>query len=94
MGVERTVNLPAGAAVAWSGIVARSGLDLKLLMIDGLPAFPDEEPSADWSELRVGTPAGMVTLRRTPEGVSVIVWGNAGPDLLAARDAIADALPG
>ena len=93
MGVERTVNLPAGATVAWPAVVAKTGLPLKLMMIDGLPALPDEEPPEGWAELHVGTPAGMVTLRR-PGGVSVIVWGNAGPELLAARDIIADALSG
>lgn len=92
MGVERTVQLTADTAIAWRTVAARSGLDLKVLMIDGLPAFPDEEPADGWTELRIGTPAGMVTLRRTSEGVSIIVWGNASPELMAARDALADAL--
>jgi len=49
-----------------------------------LPAFPDEEPSAEWRELRVGTGAGMVTVRRAPGVLTCVVWGNADPALNAA----------
>jgi hypothetical protein len=58
-------------------------------MIDGLPAFPDEVPEGGWRELRLGSAAGMVTLRRSDPLLSVIVWGNADAALLAVRDRIA-----
>jgi hypothetical protein len=46
-------------------------------MIDGSPAFPDETPPADWKELRIGTAAGMVTVRRGDGVLNCVVWGNA-----------------
>jgi hypothetical protein len=91
MGVEQTVMLPPGVPVPWTAIVERltaRAFSIQLRMIDGLPAFPEEEPSADWRELRVGTAAGMITLRRTPAGMGVTVWGNADPALLAAANAL------
>jgi hypothetical protein len=91
MGLEQTVTVPAGAALSWASITDRlsaHGFAAPLRMIDGLPAFPDEQPPDDWRELRVGTPAGMVTLRRAPAGVGVVVWGNAGPELEAAANAL------
>jgi hypothetical protein len=91
MGVEQTVTLPAEAALPWTTVGSRlagQGFPVQLRMIDGLPALPDEAPTADWRELRVGTAAGMVTLRRTPTGVGVVVWGNADPALLAAANSL------
>jgi hypothetical protein len=55
-------------------------------MIDGLPAFPDETPEPGWAELRVGFPAGMVTVRRGAGSLTCVVWGNADPGLRAAWD--------
>ena len=89
--MEQTVTVPAGAAMPWTEVASRlaeHGYAVQVRMIDGLPAFPDEQPPDDWHELRVGTPAGMVTLRRTPAGVGVVTWGNAGPDLQRAAHAL------
>ena len=66
MGMEKVVNFP-GPLPEWSvlregAIVA--GLQFIVRMIDGLPAYPNEEPSGEWSEVRVSTGAGMLTLRR------------------------------
>ena len=61
-------------------------------MINGELAFPDEPPPDDWTELRVGTPAGMITLRRTAAEINLVVWGNAAAELLTYRDAIAAAI--
>jgi hypothetical protein len=91
MGVEQTVTLPAGIAVPWTAVAERlaaRGYPVHLRMIDGLPAFPDEEPPTDWRELRAGTPAGMVTLRRTATGVSIVTWGTDDPALRAAANAL------
>jgi hypothetical protein len=79
MGLTNTIRFE-GETPAWSAIrdgLAAAGLTCPIRMIDGLPAFPDEEPPDDWRELRLGTPAGMVTLRREPRAISVITWGNA-----------------
>jgi hypothetical protein len=92
MGVALTVRVPPGRAIAWADLASRlaaRGVPAAVRMIDGLPAFPDEEPPADWRELRLGTPAGMVTLRRSPEDVTCTVWGNADTALERAQRAIA-----
>ncbi|MBN9118523.1 MAG: hypothetical protein J0I06_05080 [Planctomycetes bacterium] len=92
MGLDRTIRFPAGAVPAWDAIkgqLARVGEPAPLRMIDGLPAFPDESPEEGWRELRVGVAAGMVTVRRGPDSLTCVVWSNADPALLAARDLIA-----
>jgi hypothetical protein len=58
-------------------------------MIDGELAFPDEEPPTAWKELRIGTPGGMVSLRRTPAGDECVVWGNADAELRRSWQALA-----
>ncbi len=57
-------------------------------MIDGQLAFPDEEPAADWQDLRVGTSSGMVTLRREPDGIRLVIWGNADAGMRQAWNAV------
>ena len=79
MGLDRTIRF-AGDPPTWEAIqihLARVGVDAALRMIDGLPAFPNEQPEAGWKELRLGTAAGIVTLRRAPNFFSCVVWGNA-----------------
>jgi hypothetical protein len=94
MGLDLTVPLP-GPVPAWDRLADAAsalGVPVQLRLIDGLPAFPDETPAEDWGQLGVSTPAGMVTLRRIPGGVQLVVWGNADPPLLAARDALGEAV--
>ena len=91
MGLDRTIRFASEAAPSWPAIAAqlhRVGLTASLRMIDGLPAFPDEVPDPTWKELRVGFAAGMVTLRRGPDSLSCIVWGNADGPLKRAWDAL------
>jgi hypothetical protein len=93
MGQERFVEFE-GEPPEWSAIRAeleRAGHAVSLRMIDGLPAFPDETPEPGWRELRLGFPAGMVTLRRRPKSLSSVVWGNADAALLASQEALAAA---
>jgi hypothetical protein len=92
MGLDCTIRFPAGALPAWDAIknqLARVGEPAPLRMIDTQPAFPDESPEDNWRELRVGVAAGMVTLRREPNSLTCVIWGNADPALLASRDRIA-----
>jgi hypothetical protein len=92
MGVEQTVTFPGGAVPAWREVqelLARSGFPVQLRMIDGELAFPDEMPTELWRKLRVGSAAGMVTLRRGPDAVTFVTWGNAEVPLLRARNALA-----
>jgi hypothetical protein len=91
MGLQRDISTPATldfealfAALSTSGVVP------KLMMIDQLPAFPNEIPEAGWTELRFGYPEGMVTLRKTSTGYSVIVWGTANDGLLHRRDELSE----
>ena len=87
MGLDRTVRFPTSGTPSWAAIraqLARVGESGQLRMIDDLPAFPDEEPAPDWREIRVGTVAGMVTVRRAAGVLACVIWGNADPALNAA----------
>ena len=89
MGLDRTIRYPNGQTPSWDAIRAalhRVGEDTSLRMIDGLPAFPGETPEGGWKELRIGTAAGMVTIRRGPDVLTCVVWGNAEGHLRAAWD--------
>lgn len=95
MGLDRSIAFAAAQAPAWPAIAARmqaGGFMCEMRMIDGALAFPDEAPPEDWRELRLGTPHGMVTLRREPEGMKLVIWGNADAGLLADRDRIASVI--
>jgi hypothetical protein len=92
MGLELTVTYGGKPAPAWSevaGLLARHGLPVQLRMIDGELAFPDETPPEPWRELRLGTPGGMVTVRRERDQVVLVVWGNADTALLQGRSVLA-----
>lgn len=86
MGMEQTVRLP-GTVPTWEAIrdlLASRSFPVRLQMIDGELAFPDELPGPDWHELRVGTPDGTVTVRRAAEAVTLVTWGNADASLRRA----------
>ena len=90
MGLDRTIRFPS-APPAWNAVradLARLGVAASLRMIDGQPAFPDEVPEPAWTELRLGTDAGMVTLRRGADSLISVIWGNADDALRAAWDAV------
>ena len=90
MGVEQRVTF-AGDVPAWPAVRALLGganYPVQTRMIEGQLAFPDEEPPVDWREMRLGTPGGMVTLRREARRVTFVVWGNADPAMLRARNAL------
>ena len=88
MGLDITLKC-AMPMPEWRSIAGRLSFAAPLRMIDGLPAFPEEEPPVNWRELRVALPAGMVTLRRVEGGVQFVTWENVGPELLAQRDELA-----
>jgi hypothetical protein len=87
MGYERTIPMAADRVPDW-GTIARqlrlAGDSPVLRMIDGLPAFPDETPEPTWRELRVGLAGGMITIRRTADGISCVSWGTDDPHLKTA----------
>jgi hypothetical protein len=85
--MEQTVTFPEGGFPTWEAVkdfLTGHGFPVQVRMIDGALAFPEETPPADWSELRVGTPQGMVTMRREPGRLVLVTWGNAD---LALREA-------
>jgi hypothetical protein len=91
MGMEQTVTfapdrLPSYDAV--SALLAERGFPLQVRMIDGELAFPDEKPSENWRELRLGTSHGTITLRREPDRITFVTWGNADRALTQAWNAL------
>jgi hypothetical protein len=95
MGMDQAVTFAGGPVPAWDAVrdlLAGRGYAVPMRMIDGELAFPDEAPPEAWRELRVGTPGGMVTLRREPGRVVCVTWGNAQGELLQAWNAVAWAL--
>src|SRR5262245_34587577 len=95
MGIERKVRCVPGGVPSWlvlAQFLAERGLPVQLRMIDGELAFPDEEPKPDWRELRVGTPGGMITMRRDQDEVTLVTWGNADEAMRQAWNALAWAL--
>ena len=86
------VTFPDGAAPSWPAVrerLARHGLVMPVRMIDGQPAFPDEEPPEGWRELRVAAGDGMVTVRREENRVTFVTWDNAGPAVRRAVNGLA-----
>ena len=80
MGMELSVKFAAEGVPPWPAVrdlLAGRGFAVQMRMIDGDLSFPEEEPPATWRELRVGTAAGMVTLRREGDQIHLIIWGNA-----------------
>src|SRR5260370_34191010 len=94
MGMSLTVDCPNGAP-AWAAVIrwlAAHGAPAQMRMIDGQLAFPDEQPPADWHELRVALPAGMLTLRREENAITVVAWGNADDALRRDWNLLAQAV--
>jgi hypothetical protein len=90
MGLDQRVGF-RGAVPAWtavSDLLARRNFPVQVRMIDGELALPDETPPEAWRELRVGTPQGMVTVRREKHEVVLVTWGNADAALLQAWNAL------
>ncbi len=90
MGMDQTVTF-AATVPAWpvvAEILHRHGYPIQTRMIDGELAFPDEVPPETWRELRVGTPQGMITIRREADRVTLVTWGNADASLSQAWNAL------
>lgn len=92
MGMEQTITFARSQPPDWSAVselLQQHGYPVQMRMIDGELAFPDEAPPANWHELRLGTPAGMITLRREADRLVCVTWGNADPVLRQAWNALA-----
>jgi len=94
MGVEKQVTFGERGCPAWARVndlLTRRGFPVVVRMVDGELRLPDEEVPTTWQELRIGTPQGMVTLKRQGNGLTVVVWGNADETLREAQDTLAAA---
>ena len=74
--------------------LAGAGLTSTVAMIDNVLQGPGATPPQTWRDVRLRTPAGMVALRRVPNGVAVLVFGNADDRLQAAQRTVAETLVG
>jgi hypothetical protein len=93
MGLEVIVPRVSSAELAkLLDRLAAAGLPSALAMVDNVLQGPGAAPPAAWREARLRTPAGVVTLRRVPNGVAVVVFGNADEPLRAAQRTIAETL--
>jgi hypothetical protein len=94
MGMQKAIRFD-GREPTWPAVMAalhEMGEQPILRMIDGQPAFPDEEPADGWTELRVSVTGGMVTVRRGPGEWQCVVWGNADESLRKGWDACCEAI--
>ena len=92
MGLSQTVQFSVGRLPSWPAVrdlLSSRKVLLQVRMIDGELAFPDEEPGEKWRELRLATQEGMaITVRRDADHVELVIWGNAEPRLIQARNAL------
>jgi len=93
MGLEVVVSRVASVELAaLLDQLSAAGLPSALAMVDNVLQGPGAIPPAVWRDARIRTPAGVVTLRRIPSGVAVVVFGNADDALRAAQRTIAETL--
>jgi hypothetical protein len=93
MGLE--VIVPRVSSVGLTTLLDRlsaAGLPSAVAMVDNVLQGPGASPPEVWRDARLRTPAGVVTLRRVPSGVAVVVFGNADDALRAAQRTIAETL--
>jgi hypothetical protein len=92
MGMDQAVTFPQNSPPRWrnvSDLLCRRGFPVQVRMIDGELALPNEIPPETWRELRVGTPQGMITIRRESDHFVFVTWGNADASLRQAWNAMA-----
>jgi hypothetical protein len=70
--------------------LAAGGLACSVAMVDRVLLGPGASVPTDWRDARLRTPAGMLALRRSANGVAVVVFGNADATLQAAQRTVAD----
>jgi hypothetical protein len=91
MGMEQSVSFADQSIPSFSAVrdfLEPRGFPLQMGMIDGQLALPDELPEANWHELRLRTPQGMVTVRRDGARLNLVTWGNADASMLQAWNAL------
>ena len=88
MGMQ--VSVPGANPQVVAQAATEQGLALR--MVDNLPAFPDEAVPDEFQEIRLAGPSGMISVRSGPQGLTLVVWGNAEEALRAALAKLAGRL--
>ena len=89
--MEHVVQFPSGQlpTLSWlMALLAEQNYPVQMRMVDGDLTLPDEAPPGSWTEVRLGTPDGMVTLQRRGHEMRVVTWGSADPALVRAWNAL------
>jgi hypothetical protein len=68
------------------------GVPVSVLMIDNALAPPNAPVPDGWRDVRLKTPAGTLSIKRRPDGIAVVAFGNADAALQKMQQAVADAL--
>lgn len=85
--VPRQGPCPLGSLIE---ALTAAGLPSSVAMVDNVLQGPGARPPAQWRDVRLRTPAGVVALRRTASGVAIVVFGNADESLQAAQRRVAE----
>lgn len=80
MGIQVTIP---GCEPGNVRVVAKD-LGMALRLVENMPAFPDEEIPEEFSEIRLGSDGGMISVRNQPGALVLVVWGNAEESLCQA----------
>lgn len=91
MGLERVVAIPPPSIAEVNARLAGIGV---VVMADNRFLAPGQPLPATWSDLRVRTPSGTISLVRRADGVAVVVFGNADDALRETQERIAEVLSG
>ena len=95
MGLEILVRRPSALPLApLVDALAAAGLPSTVAMVDNVLQGPGSAPPAAWRDVRLRTPAGIVSLRRTPSGIAIVIFGNADVVLQTAQRTVAEAVRG
>lgn len=91
MGMEYILRFPGGKLPQLTRVMtllAERGFPVQVRMVDGELILPTEMVPERWTEVRLGTPTGMVTLARRGEDLAVVTWGNADEAMQRAWNAV------
>lgn len=92
MGMELFV--PGGSPVFTQFLerLLDAGMVATVVMVDGRLHPPTGTIPPHWEDVRLRLAEGMISLKRRPDGIAVVVFGNADATLTAAQRTIAEAL--
>ena len=92
MGMSIQVEFGPSTGLSWNKLVGqlgKQGIAIEMRMIDGEIAFPTDEPTEDWKELRVSHSGAMLTIRRQPSGIELVSWNTDDTAIATLRENLA-----